>query len=372
MRLLTPEIQKPGGDLCTSPGPFFSKTLSGSVLRAACRARISGLGPAFQELKPRERALSGFRPRYTMIDLTRPRLEEFRRWLVQTIPCEPEHVRADLAARPLSALLIDYMNWRDRFVSTRARNVTTWEKFLGDPRALNFWPDITRLAQRITAGEDLTAFLSKDIAQFGYVRPKTSKDGKRRGIEWGDKDYALNSYGVHHLHLSNRIKPSGWVRRTDDLLYVSFNRDSAFFLMVGDHKSFDDGSLNQAVAESRADSGRVLKGVAGETMSHAERNKLQRHGVITAVAVGDKTVPGAMISSAGTSIFHSTHASIMMRVIEKQELLIDDNATRQQFFSLAKRPCPPEPDFVWRMNDCDLGVLEQTTGVFFEMLHWHR
>jgi hypothetical protein len=307
-----------------------------------------------------------------MIDLDRPRLEEFRQWLIQAIPCEPAHARADLAARSLSSLLIDFMNWRDRFVSQRARNVTTWDKFFRDPRALRVWPAVIKLGQRIAAGDDLTPFLSKDIKRYGYVRPKLGKDGKRRGIEWGDKDYVLNSYGFHHLHLSDKIKASGWVHRTDDLMFASFTREAAFFLMVGDHKSFDDGTLDRAVAESRASSGQVIKGVTGESMAHADRHKLHRRGVTTAIAVGDNTVMGPMISTAGTSIFQSTQVAKMMHVIEQQEPRLDDTAARQQLFSSAGRPCPDLPDFIWRMNNCDLGVLEQSTGIFFEMLQWPR
>jgi hypothetical protein len=123
-----------------------------------------------------------------MIDFQRPRLEEFRRWIIRQIPCEPRHARADLEALALPALLIKYMNWRDRFVPTRARNVTTWDGFLRDPRGLPSWPSIIALIQRITSGEDMTPFLSKDIVRYD-VRSKTGKDGKRRGIEWGDKDY---------------------------------------------------------------------------------------------------------------------------------------------------------------------------------------
>ncbi len=307
-----------------------------------------------------------------MIDLQRPRLEEFRRWIIQQIPCEPRHVRADLEALALPSLLINYMNWRDRFVPTRARNVTTWDGFLRDPRGLASWQSIIALAQRITSGEDISPFLSKDIVRYGYVRPKTGKDGKRRGIEWGDKDYALNGYGVHHLHLTDKLMRNGWARRTDDLLFASFNRDSAFFLMVGSHKSFDDGTLMQAVAESRAASGHVLKGVTGAAMSNADRNRLQRHGITTTAAVGDKVVPGATISAAGTSIFQSTHVGRIMRVIDVQELFIDEPEKVREWFAIACRPCPPSQDFVWRLNDCDLGILERTTGVFFEMLYWHR
>ncbi len=307
-----------------------------------------------------------------MIDLQRPRLEEFRRWIIQQIPCEPQHARADLEALALPCLLINYMNWRDRFVPTRARNVTTWDGFLRDPRGFASWPSIIALAQRITSGQEVKPFLSKDIVRYGYVRPKTGTDGKRRGIEWGDKDYALNSYGVHHLHLTDKVMRNGWVRRTNDLLFASFNRESAFFLMVGNHKSFDDGTLMQAVAESRAASGQVLKGVTGGAISHADRNRLQRHGTTTMAAVGDEVVPGAMISTAGTSVFQTTHVSKIMRVINVQELLIDEPEKIREWFTLASRPRPQSPDFVWRLNDCDLGILERTTGVFFQMLYWHR
>ena len=214
-----------------------------------------------------------------MIDLERPRLEEFRRWLVQEIPCEPQSVRTDLEALSLSSLAIKYMNWRDRFVPTRARNVTTWDGFLRDPRRLAFRPTIDALAQRITSGQDLTPFLSTEIVKCGYVRPKTRKDGKRRGIEWDDKDYALNGYGVHHLHLSDEMMRDGWARRTDDLLFATFDRESAFFLMIGDHDSFHDGTLMRAAAKSRAASGPSMK--AGPrpypTMSVADRNRLERH-----------------------------------------------------------------------------------------------
>lgn len=307
-----------------------------------------------------------------MIDLTRPRLEEFRHWLVQEIPCEPKEARADLAGLSLPSLLINYMNWRDRFVPTRRRNVTTWENFMRDPRTFTSWPAINDLARRIAAGEALTPFLSKDIKRFGYVRPRAGKDGKRRGIEWSDKDYALNSFGFHHLHLSDRILLSGWARRTDALLYVSFNRESAFFLMVGDHKSFDDGTLEKAVADSRAASGQVLKGITADPMGRADRNRLQRHGMATTIPVGDKVVPGAMISTAGTSIFHSNHAAQIMRYLEHEEIRLDDEAHQRELFGFANLPPPPAPDFVWRMNDCDIGALERSTGILFELLHWHR
>ena len=101
---------------------------------------------------------------------------------------------------------------------------------------------VYQLAKKIEAGDDLTPFLSDRIARFGYVS-SANKRSKSRGVEWQDKDYALNAFDTHHLHL----KPAG----TKALLYVCFSRDHAFLVMLGDHKSFDDGTLAQALEGDR-------------------------------------------------------------------------------------------------------------------------
>jgi hypothetical protein len=308
-----------------------------------------------------------------MIDFERPRLKEFHHWIAQEIPCE-EQARTELQSFPLPSVLIRYLNWRDRLVPARPRAVMTWDTFLGDNRTLDHWPAVTAHAARIAAGQDLTPYLSQDIARSGYVRSRASSN-KRPGVEWRDKDYALNAYGFHHLHLSDTILPSGWARRTKELLYVSFDRDSAFFLMVGDHKSFDDGTLAQAVAKTRAASRSSILGLATpgrKSADHSERNRLQRHGFTTTMTVGDKVVFGAIISTAGTSTFHSVHVTKIMRAIEAPELRADDAEFRRELFELAPQECPAVPDFVWRMHNCDVGLLERTTGTFFTVLPWIR
>lgn len=309
-----------------------------------------------------------------MIDFGRPRLKEFQSWLADEIPCTEKEARAELHSFPLPSLLIHYLNWRDRIVPVRPRTVTTWDRFLVDKRTSNHWAAVNAHVERIVAGEDLTPYLSQDIARSGYVRSRASK-GKRPGVEWGDKDYALNACGFHHLHLSDVILSSGWARRTKELLYASFDRSSVFFLMVGDHKSFDDGTLAQAVAEMRAGSRSSILGGAStgsEGRDHSERNKLQRHGFATTMTVGDKVVFGAMISTAGTSTLHSVHVTKIMRTIEEPERRADDADFHQTLFESAPQNCPARPDFVWRMHNCDVGLLERTTGTFFTILPWIR
>jgi hypothetical protein len=307
-----------------------------------------------------------------MIDLDRPRLCELQTWLAQAIPCEPDSVRVDLEQMHLPELLMHYMGWGDRFIVPRPRKVVTWERFLRDPRAQAFAPALLALEQRIEKGEDLTPFLSEDIKRYGYIRPKSPKKGKRRGVEWSDKDYALNAYGVHHLHLGQTIGTDGWAKRTSELLYASFDRKSAFFVMLGDHKSFDDGTLSQAVAEMRAEADDDIKGILGEGQSPAERNKMQRYGFTTLAKVGDKHVIGGYLSSTGTSPDHTRHADRIMLTIEAYELRLDQPEFMRPWFEQAGQSFPAAPEISWMLRGCDLGIFEKTSGGAFGVLDWCR
>jgi hypothetical protein len=275
---------------------------------------------------------------------------------------------------PLSSLLVQYMNWADRFVPPRPRKVFAWETFTRWGNGSRHLAAVSELKTRIIAGEDLRPFLSEQITQYGYVQSKIGKDGKKRGPEWGDKDYALNAYGVHHLHLGRKIRPDGWSERTKELLYVTFDRKHAGFLMVGNHASFDDGSLGQALAEAQVAAGGAIKGIIGpaRVFTPKERNLLHRHGISTFAQVGDKTVMSGMLSSAGTSIHHTSHAQRIMRMLEFYEPLLDDPMTSQAWFEAASRTQPTAPELSWRLHYGDLGVYEAKTRAFFLILGWCR
>ena len=189
----------------------------------------------------------------------------------------PEEVRADLYKMEPQELLARYLNWADRFVASRPRHIVRLKGFLRHGSPQPHVLAVNDLIKKIEKGDDLTPFLSGRIHRFGYVRPTAHRNKKRGLVEWGDKDYALNAFETHHLHLSRK--------GTKELLYVIFSRDRAFLVMVGDHKSFDDGTLAQAIAEARVGTSshesRAFSAPAiPRTMS--EQNQLQRHGLSTA------------------------------------------------------------------------------------------
>ena len=226
------------------------------------------------------------RPWPNVINPERPRLRRFQERVAGLIPCESEAARADLRRMGIRELLGRYVNWADRYVTPRRRRVVTWEGFLRHRSPHSHWEAVQHLAKKIEAGDDLMPFLSEDIDRFGYVRPKVIK--RPRGIEWQPvKDYALNAFETHHLHLSTRIRSDGWSKRSRALLYVCFSRNDAFLVMAGDHGSFDDGTLAQAIAEARVGTSHELKGILGPARQRTmrEQNQLQRRGFSTAFQV---------------------------------------------------------------------------------------
>ena len=301
-----------------------------------------------------------------MLYLERPRIRQFRESVAALIPCDPESARADLYEMGLSALLGRYVNWADRFVAPRPRRVITWDGFLRHGSAQLHQVVLSALLAKIERGDNLKPYLSDRIERCGHLRSKPKKSSKAKGVEWGDKDYALNAFETHHLHLD----PAG----TEELLYVIFSRGEAFLVMVGDHNSFDDGTLAEALAEARVGTSAELRGVLGSARHRTirEQNQLQRHGFTTIFDADCHTVMGAMLSTAGTSPFHTIHGDRIVQLIESLDLQVDEPGFCRTCFEQNRKAYPATPLFEWAMQYCDLYLVESTTSVGFPMLQWRR
>ncbi|HWA88621.1 MAG TPA: hypothetical protein VG889_01205 [Rhizomicrobium sp.] len=282
-----------------------------------------------------------------------PRVELLRRELVQAIPCKPA-ARAELESMHLSDLMGVYVNWVVRLVPPRRRNVTFAHGFWTE-KALAQEKAIYNLVEQIRLGACLDPFLSKKVRTDGFV-PRPA--GKRKGIEWGGKDFVLNILDVHHLHLD--------ARHGDTLLYGFFYPNDAHFVLLGGHKSFDDGSLEEAVVATRADHGHLtLRGIMppAESFTPQERRRLARYGVSTVAQVGGRMVIGAAPTTAGTSIRHGQCADGILRCLRETEPKLDDPA-------FLGRLCADIPlkvtDPVWSLHYTDLGICQrgrETDGI---------
>lgn len=294
---------------------------------------------------------------------TSERLRQFYEGLATTIPCPEPEARDDLRTMPHPELLVRYLNWADRFVAARPRRVVTWDGFLHHGSGALHMDQVHALATEVEAGSNLSPYLSEKSARDGYMRPSGKR--KRRGVEWADKDYALNAYEMHHLHLDRA--------GTEQLLYVNFSREDAFFLMVGDHKSFDDGSLALAVAESRKGTPYELRGVGlPRPRAMTEYNRLQRAGLATFLPAGDQVVMGANLTSAGTSTMHTLYAQRIVRKMKEWDSQIDNEGFGSDWLEKSGKPYPASPNFQWAMDYCDLCLLETVAHVKIRLLEWKR
>jgi hypothetical protein len=299
-----------------------------------------------------------------LTDFESPRVQAFYDRVANAIPCVPKKAHAELHAMTRWELLSRYLNWADRLVAPRPRRVITWDGFTRHGTANLHWDAVCALAMEIGAGNDLTPYLS-DKVRIGYVPAKDRGKKGRRGVEWADKDYALNAYEMHHLHL-NRAG-------TKELLYVGFSRTEALLLMVGDHKSFDDRSLAKAVGEARVGTSYELKGVGLQNQrTMAEYNQLQRRGIATFFPVGSQTVMGATLTDAGTSSLHTKHAQNMLKAIRKLDPQIDDPRFGHEWFEQSGKTYPASPAFEWALNHCDLCLIESTAFLKWTVVEWRR
>ena len=83
--------------------------------------------------------------------------------------------------------------------------------------------------RKVERGENINPYLSRKL-------PNLSAN-----------DELLNDWGIQHLHLGSSLitkkKNRGFIEGTPELLFVYFDEQSAYFIVIGDHESFGDQEL---------------------------------------------------------------------------------------------------------------------------------
>ena len=157
------------------------------------------------------------------------------------------------------------------------------------------------LEAKIRRGDDLEEHLSPNIAGNGFALPT-----KRRRWE-PIRDMALNAFGTHHLHLV----PGGG----DALVFIGFGREDARFVMVGNHRSFDDGTLADAIAHFLAETGQTSAALKPpeDPTTPRDQMRLARRGVSSLGTANGKVTPGPFIMTNGDAVRTWRCADHMMR-----------------------------------------------------------
>ncbi|MBX9591210.1 MAG: hypothetical protein K2X43_18130 [Hyphomonadaceae bacterium] len=298
------------------------------------------------------------------------RLNDLCRRAAATIPCWPDDAvtRAELDELDLPDLLVAYVNYADRVVPPRPDDF--WNARAEEHRAT-----LSSIEGKIRRGDDLGPHLSELLRTHGFVaaRRRSDRPKKALGPTWDDKDFALNAYEAHHLHLSTKVRSDGLVERTDDLLYVGFSRDAAVMVMVGDHKSFDDGSLAAAVARWRAaNTTCIVNAKPSVVRTFDDERKLARRGVTTIMAVNDKVLLNASVSTSGHRTLGVLHALKSTRMLEHVDPQLDDPAFVASVWGDNASRLPERPQFNWYLEYADLLLMEEVSKTATRLVTGHR
>lgn len=302
------------------------------------------------------------------LDLTRPRILDLRKRLVSAIPCNPDtaEARSVLEAKNLSDLMLIHVNHAARFVRPRPRVVHVVDGFWDSARARANEKMVRWVIAEIQAGLDLTPRLSDRVHTDGFTHP--SRNSKGRPMRWEDKDFALNAYGMHHLHLGEPRPSGGPVARTRDLVYARFWRDEAVLLAVADHNAFDDGTARGLSARLDLALGRELHGVEpddGSEFTQQQKNRLARSGLTVFDFVDGKVVvPSAMMTS-GNRMDHVRHVGRIVQALGEHEPKLEERSHVEWLFSHSKVIPPEQCSFRWQMDRTALQLVEEVSNTGF-------
>ena len=123
-------------------------------------------------------------------------------------------------------LVLAYFGALRRMVSMVKRTVFKANGFVCPPEYVCALSEIERKVER---GENINPYLSRKL-------PNLSAN-----------DELLNDWGIQHLHLGSSLitkkKNRGFIEGTPELLFVYFDEQSAYFIVIGDHESFGDQEL---------------------------------------------------------------------------------------------------------------------------------
>jgi hypothetical protein len=287
------------------------------------------------------------------------RIREFHENMANNIPCTPNknYARQELSEMPLHELVMIYISWMSQFVAPRKRSVTFADEFWDYSTGLQYNSALREIEQKVIAGDDITPYLPRHINQ-GYVASRS----KKSKLGWvSNKDAALNTYRVHHLYLGERNESN---RYADALLYVAFSRTDAVFLMIGNEQSVDDGTLEYVIHKHRTKN--MRQELVYEEEHHSQLRRLEHYGILTRSDIDDPVFPA--LKAVATPALATTHVQRIVYTVTQLDKEIENAGAA--LFSDTCIFMPPEPDYMWSMNDCDLSLVETTLGVGFPLVLW--
>lgn len=270
------------------------------------------------------------------------RVAKLKRKLVKCIPRFPNN-KASLAhmqKKGLGELLIDYCNWRARYVGIRPRSVIIPTELYNAKSWVSSASAINAFLKSVEEGDDLTPNLSLKPHTKGYAlnarRKRATSEEK-----WSDKDFLLAMMGYHHFHLGDIDLIHRHAGRTNELIFAKVDRDQFAVVDIFDHSVFEMGS---------AENTRLCEIHDQVVSTNREPN---------AVYVG------AAVATSGHSLHVVSYAAQCCKTVNAYEAKLDNRDFANSLFHDAGLKPPLKPNFEWQITHLDFSICERTTNTNF-------
>lgn len=189
------------------------------------------------------------------------------------------------AAATLRDVLVNYLNWQGRQISSEPRAVDRSAELIASAKAVEHRALLARLIEKVVSGGDLTPHLSRSAQTVAK------------------HDAMLSDWGIQHLH----FKPEGGM---DDLLFALLEPGHAYLIGIYPHGSWALQELAEIIIRNWPTSGIFQQLNYAVGLSHqltdAERPQLRRANVsVSSVEIdGNVYVPRVIgqMADGGSSV----------------------------------------------------------------------
>jgi len=271
-----------------------------------------------------------------------PRIKKFRLNLIREIPRFPNDRTAlqHMQQKRLGAVLVDYINWKSRYVGIRPRQIEIESAAKFDPRWSAMSKTIEVFLGKVQRGDDLTPYLSLGPHTRGYSLA-ANVPGATNDDRQSDKDFLLIRKGYHHFHLGIDIEKTGYAVRTDDLIFAEVTRDKFKVIAIFNHDVFDQGS--------------------------AERKRLDAlhdNIIFRSLPPGAAVMKGPVMSS-GHAMHVFQYAQYCGRLLESIDPHLEDRSYIEMLYRHGNFDPPSKPRLEWHFLHLDLIVYDRVNKLAF-------
>ena len=185
------------------------------------------------------------------------------------------------------------------------------------------------------------------------------------------KDLLLYDWGIHHLHLNDKLNSKGLIERSDYLLFFILKEDDVYFIDVTKHKLEDKTEFSQ----------QYLLGIVKRNWSYlldpfkipatlSRKNDDKAHsslrggGIVTFVDIDGEAygLMGGGISSARTNLTHTRKADDIIKSVRDQENTLKKAQKDLKHFTSEFNISAIETDYKLILEDKSFHIAESRTG----------